>query len=367
MPTTHNPLNTYIIAEIGVNHNGSEKMAKKLIDKAKLAGADAIKIQIFKSEALVSNNTILAPYQRRNLKKKLNQYDMLKKLELSNQINKRLFNYSKKKKIDFLTSVFDEESLEFVYQNLNTKTLKIGSGEITNGPLLFKHARLGYDIILSTGNSTIREIEQALGVLVYGYMHKKNNLIIPSRKIFKKLACSKEGRRILKKKVTLLHCVSDYPAKFEDLNINCINSLKDIFGVKVGYSDHSLGFEAAVVATSIGASVIEKHITLDKNLQGPDHKCSMDPVEFKNFVQYIRKVEKMMGTGKKKPSFNEMKNIKHVRKNLYAKIEIKKGDEFNINNLVSKRPYINNSPMMFWELLGKKSKRNFKKNDPIIF
>ena len=312
MSYSPNSSNTYIIAEIGVNHNGSEKIAQKLIDKAKLAGADAIKIQIFKSEALVSRYTKLAPYQKRNIKSKLSQYDMLKKLELSNQINIRLFNYCKKKKIDFLTSVFDEESLRFVDRNLKTRVLKIGSGEITNGPLLFMHAKLGYDIILSSGNSTISEIEEALGVLVYGYLHKKNKSVKPSRKIFKKLAYSKEGKNILKKKVTLLHCISDYPAKIDDLNLNCIRTLKEIFGIKIGYSDHSLGYEAALVATTLGAKVVEKHITLNKNLKGPDHKCSMDPIEFKNFVKSVRNVNKMMGTGIKKPAISEKKNIKHI-------------------------------------------------------
>ena len=198
-------------------------------------------------------------------------------------------------------------------------------------------------------------------------MYKKCKSVKPSRKIFKKLTYSKEGKQILKKKVTLLHCISDYPAKIDDLNLNCIKTLKDIFGIKVGYSDHSLGYEAAVVATTLGATVIEKHITLNKYSKGPDHKCSMEPIEFKNFVKSVRNVNKMKGNGIKKPANNEKKNIKYVRKNLYAKIDIKKGDKFNTNNLVSKRPFINISPMIFWEILNKKSKKNIKKNDPIIF
>ncbi len=331
---------TIIIAEAGVNHNGSIKYAKKLIDIAKDSGADFIKFQSFKASNLVTKNAPKAKYQLKNMKNNQDKHQatMLKKLELTNSEMQLLCQYSIKKKIKFLLSPFDIESVKLI-KSLKLKYIKIPSGEITNLPLLQEIGRNNFNIFMSTGMSNNKEISQALNVLINLGTKKKN--------------------------IFLLHCNTEYPTPYEDVNLNVLKSFKDNFNIKVGYSDHTIGDHISIGAVSMGAEVIEKHITLDKNLKGPDHICSMSPNEFKNFVNKLRQLENSLGSNKKKLTKSEKKNIKIVRKSIYASETIKKGDKFSKKNLCCKRPFVKISPMQIEKLYGKISNKNYSKDDLI--
>jgi len=302
----------YIIAEIGVNHNGNFLIAKKLIREAKKSGADAAKFQIFVPEKVVSEKTMLASYQKR--KGITNQMDLISKLKLSESEFLKLQSYCRKLKIDFLASVFDLESLDFAANNLKLKQIKIASGEITNFQHLYKAANYGMNIILSTGASTEKEIEQALSIILSGY----NNEKVVNKYDSKKNYNSSKNQKILEDKVTLLHCVSAYPVPENQLNLSSIKTIKSRFKLKTGYSDHSKGINAAVIAVGLGAEVIEKHLTLDNKLIGPDHKASLVPANFKEMVLQIRSAEKMLGDGKKIPQICEIQNRKVIRRSLVA-------------------------------------------------
>jgi len=330
---------TIIIAEAGVNHNGNLQMAKKLITAAKKSGADFIKFQSFHAD-LISIKTLRKTfYQKKNTYfKNENQNQMLKRLELHERKQKKLFEYAKKIKINFISSAFDIKSLNFL-KKLNMKYFKIPSPEITNYPLLQAIGKFNKKIILSTGMSKINEIKSALKVLI------------------------KSGTK--KSKISLLHCNSEYPTPFNDANLNAILTLKKKFKLKTGYSDHTMGIEASIAAVTLGAEIIEKHLTLDCNLPGPDHKTSIEPEEFKQLVQSIRNIEISLGSGKKVVSKSEKKNISIVRKSIVAKTRIKKGEKFSLKNLTTKRPGSGISPMKINVLLKKKSKKNFKKDQLI--
>ncbi len=356
----------YIIAEAGVNHNGSLKNALKLVESAKQMGADAVKFQVFRASSLVTSYAKKAEYQKKDSKFNETQLEMLSKLELSKDELHKLQIFSKKKKIDFLCSAFDNESLSLISDSINISKLKIASGEITNGPFLLAHALTGKDIILSTGMSTTKEIIYALGVIAYGLINKKKkikNKIQDSE--FKKSFNSNIGQKLIKKKVTLLHCTSAYPTPIDQVNLSAINTLKNKFNTKVGYSDHTDGIFVSIMAAGIGAVVIEKHFTLSKDLKGPDHKMSLNPLEFKDMVEKIRLVEKIIGDGKKKVQKSEKKNIKVSRKSIVAKKMIKKNDIFSKENLTLKRPGSGESPMKMWKLIGTRSKKNYKIDDLI--
>lgn len=330
-------MKTLIIAEAGVNHNGKLALAKQLIKAAKKCGADIIKFQKFKADNLVTKFAKLANYQKKNLKKNL-QYNMLKKLELKDQDYKELYKFSKKNKIHFLCSCFDEESLRFLRFTKNS-IIKIPSGEITNLPLMKYAGSLKKKIILSSGMSTINEISFALKTLIKSGTKKKN--------------------------ITLLHCNTDYPTKIKDVNLRAFEELKNKFGLKLGYSDHTTSQEVPIIAVALGARVIEKHFTINKNFSGPDHKASFNPDEFKTLVKNIRNIEIILGKNKKFVTNSEKKNKFLVRKSLVAKIKIAKGDKFSKNNLAIKRPGYGISPVKYYEILGKKSKYNFKADELI--
>ena len=353
-------MKTYIIAEAGVNHNGKISLAKKLIDEAKKIGSDAIKFQLFKPNELVSIHAKKAKYQKKNTSNNQTQLEMLEGLVLGESEIIALKEYSYKKNIDFLLSCFDLESLNFVLEKLNPKTLKIASGEITNYPLLIKHSLSKKKIILSTGMSNISEIRNALGVIAYGYLNSTKEK--PSKSKFIKSYNSEEGKKILKKNVTLLHCTTDYPCSYKDSNLLAIKNLRDVFGLKVGYSDHTSGIEASISAVSLGARVIEKHLTIDNNLKGPDHKASLSPKDFKVMIKSIRNIEIALGDGRKRLMSSEKNNLIPSRKSLYAKKDINKNDIFNSDNLTSKRPGKGISPTQYWNYIGKKSKKNYKKD-----
>ena len=357
--------NIYFIAEAGVNHNGNFNLALKLVDIAVDAGADAVKFQTFKSENLASKLAAKANYQKKTTNINQTQLEMLKSLELKDKDYFKLKNYCKLKKIDFLTTAFDEDSLMFITKKLKVKTLKIPSGEITNGPLLLAHGLTGLDIILSTGMSSIKEIRDALGVIVFGYINRNKKKITPSKKSFMHALNSKEGKNLLKKKITILHCTTEYPAPIEDINLNAIFDIANNFDTSIGYSDHSSGELVSLVAASMGVKLIEKHFTLNKNMSGPDHKASLNPVELKKLIIKIRKIEKIKGLNIKKAYKSEIKNISIARKSLIAGKDIKFGNMFTKINLTSKRPGTGKSPMNYWHYIGKKSKKNYKKDEVI--
>ena len=327
-----------IIAEAGVNHNGSFKLAKELVDVAKNCGADIVKFQTFKSNNLVTAYTKKALYQNLNNKDNESQLDMLSKLELTFDQQIDLKNYCKEKNIEFLSTAFDLESLDLI-SKMNLKRLKIPSGEITNLPYLRKIGSLGKPIILSTGMSSMKEIRNAINQLHLAGTSRKD--------------------------ISILHCTSEYPAPIFEVNLKAMSSIKKEFNVNVGYSDHTLGVEVSLAAVSLGAQIIEKHITLDKNLVGPDHKASLEPQEFKNLVEGIRNISIALGKDEKKITNSEMKNLKVVRKSIVAKKDIKKGELYTVENLTTKRPGIGICPMRWDEIIGKASNKDYKSDDLI--
>jgi len=353
----------YIIAEAGVNHNGSKEKAFILVDMAVEAGVDAIKFQTFKAENIATERADKAIYQKLTTDKEETQFALLKSLELSYEVHKELVDYCREKNIDFLSTAFDLESLTFLANNLQLTTLKIPSGEITNGPLLLAYAQTGCDLILSAGMSSLGEVEQALGVLAFGLLNDRTTQ--PSREMFLQAYSSTAGQQILKEKVTLLHCTTEYPAPLRDININAMLTMKNAFGLKIGYSDHSEGFTVPIVATALGATLIEKHFTLDKTLSGPDHKASLDPNELAAMVKEIRVVEQVMGNGIKCPQPSEINNRQVVRKSLVALKNINSGEVFSDENITAKRPDIGINPMQYWDVIGTESSVNFIKDDSI--
>jgi N-acetylneuraminate synthase len=349
----------YIIAEIGVNHNGSFLLAKKLVKEAKKSGADAAKFQIFVPEKVVSEDTMLANYQKR--KGITNQLDLIKELKLSESEFLKLQSYCVKLKIDFLASVFDLESLDFAANVLKLEQIKIASGEITNFQHLYKAANYGMNIILSTGASTLTEIELALSVILSGY----NNEQVRNSYNYKKIFDSSKNRQILKEKVSLLHCVSSYPVPDSQLNLRSIETIKSRFNLKTGYSDHSKGITAAVIAVGLGAEVIEKHLTLSNDLVGPDHKASLNPTNFREMVLQIRMAEKMLGDGEKIPQVCEIQNRKVIRRSLIVSKDVSAKSKVTWTNIESLRLAGGIPSEDLIKIIGKRFKRNLKKGSQI--
>lgn len=353
----------YIIAEAGVNHNGSLEMARKLIKAAADAGADAVKFQTFKADQLVSKNAEKAEYQQKSADIQESQYDMLKKLELTEVMHDALAEYCHTLGIEFLSTPFDECSLKMLVKKYDIPYIKIPSGEITNAPFLLKIAQTGKDVILSTGMSTLGEVETALGVLALGYLNIGKS---PSLSAFEQAYRSQEGQRLLKKKVTLLHCTTEYPAPLYEVNLKVLDTLQTAFGLSLGYSDHTQGIAIPIAAAARGASVIEKHFTLDRGLPGPDHKASLEPDELKNMVEAIRQIEMALGDSVKLPTASEVKNKKVARKSLVAIGKITAGDIFTEKNLGVKRPGDGIPPLHYWEWLGKAADRDYSKDEKIV-
>lgn len=353
---------TFIIAEAGVNHNGSVEMAKQLILTAAKAGADAVKFQTFKSEKVISKYAEKADYQKQTTQNDESQLEMVKKLELSEADHQELKRYCEDCNIQFLSTPFDLESVDLLVDKMNVPLLKIPSGEITNAPLLLKIAKTRLPVILSTGMSTLGEVEQALGVLAYGY----TQVDIPgSIQEFRETFLSEAGQLVLNQKVRLLHCTTEYPTPYEDVNLHAMDTLSHAFGLPVGLSDHTEGITIPIAAVARGAKIIEKHFTLDKDLPGPDHKASLNPDELFTMIQGIRQVEMALGSSVKSPAPSEVKNIAIARKSLVAACEIRCGEIFTIDNITAKRPGKGISPMYYWSLLGKKADRNYKEDESI--
>lgn len=354
---------TIIIAEAGVNHNGQEELAFKLVDAAKEAGADVVKFQTFKAKNLVTEKAEQADYQILNTQKKESQLAMLSRLELSYEVHHQLVDYCKKLDIEFLSTAFDSESLQFLVQDLGLKRLKLPSGELTNAPLVLEHARTGCDLIVSTGMANLAEIELALGVIAFGYTVDTN--VEPSIGEFEKAYSSVKGQQALKEKVTILHCTTEYPAPMEEINLKAMDTLGQSFDLPAGYSDHSQGIVIPIAAVARGAVLIEKHFTLDKELDGPDHKASLNPQELSKMVSGIRRVESALGSPVKMPSYSEVKNKLVARKSIVASCEILAGDLFTKDKLSIKRPGGGMSPYLIWELLGGKASKNYMAGDQI--
>lgn len=327
----------FIIAEAGVNHNGDIELAKELIDAARNARADAVKFQTFKAEKVVTQNAEKAEYQKETTEKG-SQYEMIKKLELTEEDFNDLADYAKKKNIVFLSSPFDKESVDLL-DEINVPVFKVASGEITNFPLLTHIAKKEKPIILSTGMTTLGEVEEALNVI------------------------RSEGV----KDTILLHCVSDYPAKMKDVNLRAMETLKRAFKLPVGFSDHTLGITVPIAAVALGACVMEKHFTLDKNLPGPDHKASLEPNELKEMVKAIRDVEKALGDGIKRPTKNEDDVKRVVRRSIVARVDIPDGTIITGDMIEVKRPGTGIEPKYMKMVVGKRAKVNIKKDDLIIW
>ena len=329
---------TFIIAEAGVNHNGSVELAKRMIDVAADAGADAVKFQTFKAENIVTKNAPKAQYQKSTTGDSESQFDMLKKLEFDDHAYEQLIAYCKQKAVVFMSTPFDLESADYL-NRYGMKIFKIASGEITNFPLLRKIGSLGCDIIMSTGMAILGEIEAALEILV------------------------DSGTPL--EKITVLHCNSEYPTSMEDVNLTAMLTIGNVFKVKVGYSDHTPGIEIPIAAVALGASVIEKHFTLDKSMKGPDHKASLEPVEIRAMVKAIRNIEKAMGNGCKRPSPSEEKNLLIARKSIVAACFIPAGTKLKQSHICCKRPGNGLPPAMIDFVIGQRAKVDLMTDDTI--
>lgn len=330
---------TLIIAEAGVNHNGSLTMAKKLIEVAAEAGVDYVKFQSFKAENLVTKSAKQAEYQQRNIGDGNNfQYNMLKKLELSHEQHVELITYCREKGVKFFSTAFDFESIDYL-ASLNLGFWKIPSGEVTNYPYLVKIAQTGLPVIMSTGMCEMDEIKSALAVLTANGLQKEQ--------------------------ISLLHCNTEYPTPMYDVNLSAMNEMRCQFGISVGYSDHTQGIEVPIAAVAMGAEIIEKHFTLDRSLPGPDHKASLEPNELKAMVTAIRNIEQAIGMGHKTVSASEGKNKAIARKSIVAARNIKKGELFTEENLTVKRPGSGINPMRWPEIIGKKAVHDFNEDELI--
>jgi N,N'-diacetyllegionaminate synthase len=327
-----------IIGEAGVNHNGSLETAKQLVDAATEAGADMVKFQTFSADRLVTTSARKADYQNQTTDATESQHAMIRKLELSREMHENLIAYCKQCGIEFFSTGFDTQSIDMLV-DLGLEQFKIPSGEITNLPYLRHIGKFGKPVILSTGMAILGEIEAALEVLETSGTQRKN--------------------------ITILHCNTEYPTPLEDVNLRAMLAIRDAFGVAVGYSDHTLGIEVPIAAVVMGATVIEKHFTLDRTLPGPDHAASLEPHELKEMVIAIRNIEKAMGDGIKKPSPSEMKNMTIARKSIVAKKPINKGEVFTEENLTTKRPGTGISPMEWDNIIGKYAEQDYEMDDLI--
>ncbi len=323
---------TFIIAEAGVNHNGNLSLAKQLVDIAKDAEADAVKFQTFKAKTLASTSAKKATYQKETTNSSESQFEMLKNLELSQDMHLELIQHCKNKDILFLSSPFDCDSVDYL-EHINMPIFKIPSGEITHVPYLRKIGALNKPTILSTGMCTLEDINVGVTTLLNAGLNKA--------------------------KLSLLHCTTEYPCPFKDVNLNAMKTIRDKFDLPVGYSDHTPGITITIAAVALGATIIEKHFTLDKTLPGPDHKASLDPQELNDLVKGIRQIEKAMGNGEKKPSPSEIKNIAVARKSIVAKRKIIKGETFSNENLMCKRPGNGINPQKWDTIIGNQATKDY--------
>lgn len=352
---------TLVIAEAGVNHNGSLERALELVDVAARAGADVVKFQTFRADRLTTGQAARAQYQVANTGDSGSQQEMLKRLELSYADHEVLVRRAKERGIRFMSTAFDPESLAFL-GTLDMPAVKIPSGDLTCAPLVLQAARMGPPLIVSTGMADLADVEGALGVIAFGMCRTGEPR---SRADFAAAYASTEGQEALRRRVTILHCVTEYPAPPEAVNLRAMDTLAGAFGVAVGYSDHTLGIEVSLAAVARGATIIEKHFTLDRGLPGPDHAASLEPDELAQLVRGIRVVEQALGSAVKFPAPAELGNRPIARRSLVAARDIRHGEAFTAGSLAFKRPGHGVSPMFFWDYEGRKAARNYAADELI--
>ena len=352
-----------IIAEAGVNHNGSLDMALQLVEAAQAAGADVVKFQTFKSEAVISLAAPKAEYQKSTTGEMESQLEMVRKLELSAADHQRILAHCQAKGIRFLSTPFDPGSADFLVRELCVQQLKIPSGEITNAPFLLHLANFGLPVILSTGMSTLGEVEMALGILAFGFLGLQGK---PSQQAFLDAFASDAGQQILANKVSILHCTTEYPAAFDQVNLRAMDTLRAAFGLPVGLSDHTPGIAIPIAAVARGATIIEKHFTLDRKLPGPDHLASLEPNELCAMVTGIRQTEAALGDGYKRPMAVEWGNRAIARRSLVASKPVKAGERWAPDNLNCKRPGTGISPLRYWEYVGRTVDRDYEADALIL-
>ncbi|WP_027566770.1 N-acetylneuraminate synthase [Bradyrhizobium sp. URHA0013] len=352
---------TLIIAEAGVNHSGSLETALALVDAAADAGADIVKFQTFNANSLAGRSARKADYQQRTTDVAESQRAMLKRLELPHSAHPPLIAHAKERRIEFLSTPFDHQSLNYLL-TLGLPRIKIGSGDLTNAPLLHAIASADMPLILSTGMATLIEVEEALGVLAHGYSRSNTP---PGVAAFRAAWRDAEARALLSERVSLLHCTTEYPCPPEDVNLDAMQTMRTAFRLPVGYSDHTDGIEISLAAVAMGASIIEKHLTLDRNAEGPDHAASLEPGDLKRMVSAIRRIEQARGDGIKTPRNSEIKNIDIARKSIVAARSLKSGEVLRPEDLTCKRPGSGRPPIEYWSLLGTTTTRPFDEEDPL--
>jgi N-acetylneuraminate synthase len=350
-----------VIAEAGVNHNGSPELALRLVDAAAGAGADYVKFQTFRAETVVTRSAPKAAYQDRNAPGTRTQYEMLKALELSPETHRLLRDRCRERGIKFLSTAFDTASVSLLADELKLPVIKVSSGDLTNAPLLLQLAQSQADLILSTGMATLEEIETALSVVAFGYLESGNPTVGACRALFD----TAEAQDILARKITLLHCTSDYPARVADVNLRAMDTLSARFKLPVGYSDHTEGTQVSVLAVAHGARMIEKHMTLDRGMEGPDHAASLEPAEMKAMVDQIRLAELALGSAEKGPTAAELSTRRVARKRIVAARSIAAGEPFSADNLTTKRAEAGLEPILFWQLIGRPAGRDYQADDSI--
>lgn len=353
---------TIIIAEAGVNHNGDLNLALELVDRAAEAGADFVKFQTFNAGKLASADIPKACYQKLTTDTLETQFEMLRRLELSSEAHHKLIERCEFRGIAFLSTAFDVDSLAFLAQDLKLKTLKLGSGELTNGPILLAAARSGMDLMISTGMGSLAEVEEALGVIAFGLLRTSE----PKGRIdFAEVLLDPAAWVALRERVTLLHCTTEYPAAVQDTNLRAIDTMRQAFGLSVGYSDHTKGNAMSIAAVARGANVIEKHFTLDRTMDGPDHAASMEPQQFSDLVSSIRNIEAGLGTGVKQPSMAEIRNRPIVRKCVVLARNVAAGKIIVPADLTTKRSFGEIPAIEFWDCVGRRARRDLEVLKPL--
>lgn len=355
--TTH----TLIIAEAGVNHDGSLEKALALVDAAADAGADIVKFQTFNAKALAGRAAKKADYQQRTTDAGESQLAMLERLELPHAVHHTLIARAKERGIEFLSTPFDDASLALLL-SLKLPRIKIGSGDLTNAPLLHAAARAGAMLILSTGMATLGEVEDALGVLAHGYAQRSDPAGVAS---FRAAWRDSAARAALARHVSLLHCTTEYPCPVADVNLSAMATMRSAFQLPVGYSDHTDGFEISVAAVALGATIIEKHLTLNRKAAGPDHAASLEPDEFKRMVSAVRNVEAALGDGVKTPKESEIRNVPVARKSIVAARALKAGEIIGPTDITAKRPGVGRPPIDYWSVIGTAAPRALEPDDPV--
>jgi N-acetylneuraminate synthase len=352
----------YVIAEAGVNHNGSLERALQLVDVAADCGADAVKFQTFRAADMVSKSAPKAEYQRASTASPESQLAMLERLELDRAAHLKLAERCRERAIDFLSTPFDESSVRLLLEDVGLERLKLSSGDLCNGPLLLQIARTGTPLIVSTGMANLGEIESALGVLAFGYVQSQES---PSLAAFASAYASNAGQDCLRRNVVLLHCTSAYPAPYEHVNLRALDTLRSAFALRVGLSDHTLGIAVPIAAVGRDACMIEKHFTLDRKLPGPDHNASLEPAELRAMIDGIRVVQSALGTPLKHATAVELEVRAVAHKRLTAKTKIKRGELFTPENLGVKRPGTGISPMLYWSYLGRRAQRDYEPDEAL--